>query len=97
MSDTKFTPGPWTSAETRATIPRSMDIYAVSVSYSNTWVALVQNNSDSELIAAAPEMYEALLAALPYVEGAYDCAFPDQNYNDDVIDKIKSLLDRINS
>lgn len=37
------------------------------------------------------EYIEALRLALPYVQGAYECAFPDQEENDYVSEKIKSL------
>lgn len=38
------------------------------------------------------ELRESLTCALPYVVGAYDCAFPDQNENDYVKDRIQNVL-----
>jgi len=38
------------------------------------------------------ELEAALRSALPYVEGAYECAFPDEQENEYVREKIESLL-----
>ena len=40
------------------------------------------------------EYIEALRMAIPYVQGAYECAFPDQEENDYVAEKIKSLIEK---
>lgn len=46
----------------------------------------------AKLLAAAPELLEAIMLALPYVEGAYECAFPDSDHNENVINAIKSAI-----
>jgi hypothetical protein len=38
------------------------------------------------------ELVEALEAALPYVKGAYECAFPDEDENEEVISAAESAL-----
>jgi hypothetical protein len=38
------------------------------------------------------EMLEALKAAMPYVRGAYECAFPDQEENDEVLEMVNDAI-----
>ena len=40
------------------------------------------------------EQLEALEKALPYVDGAYECAFPDQSENDWVKELIESAINK---
>lgn len=51
----------------------------------------VENEKKNQRIR---ELEEALRESLPYVLGAYECAFPDQAENDYVVDKIKQLLNQ---
>lgn len=45
-----------------------------------------------DLIAAAPELLEMLEAALPYVIGAYECAFPDAEKNEWLAEEIRAAI-----
>lgn len=49
-------------------------------------------NRIKQLESANKELVEALSLALPYVQGAYECAFPDQSENDYVKEKIQELI-----
>lgn len=42
------------------------------------------------------EMKEALMQTMPYVEGAYECAFPDESENEYVMYKAKSAIAKFN-
>jgi hypothetical protein len=46
------------------------------------------------LFAAAPELLEALKLALPYIEGAYECAFPDSDHNDNVLTMAREAIEK---
>ena len=50
----------------------------------------------AEFIVRAVNAHEALVeaceAALPYVEGAYECAFPDASENDSVVAQLRAAL-----
>ena len=95
--ETKFTPGPWTFSETdmRDTFP-----YKVIQQSSKYLLAKVEDRytktvaealSNTRLIAAAPEMYEALLAAesqLVYLEEKY----PKNGSTATVLSNIRTVL-----
>lgn len=40
------------------------------------------------------ELLEALQLALPYVVGAYECAFPNQSENEYVRDRVESAIQK---
>jgi hypothetical protein len=42
-----------------------------------------------------PELIEALQACIPYVEGAYECAFPNQYENEFVLGQARDVLARV--
>ena len=57
----------------------------------NTYVLPLQKEKE-ELKAANAELLEALKEALPYVVGAYECAFPDEQENEYIRDKVSALI-----
>jgi hypothetical protein len=59
MSETKFTPGPWFPSETKMGKGKVVDDKGFSVANCSA-STYAQQNVDSHLIAAAPELYEAL-------------------------------------
>lgn len=61
MSEAKFTPGPW-EVEDNPTIPEKKQVASFEVSGSRCLQVVVRthNEFDYNLIAAAPDMYEAL-------------------------------------
>lgn len=73
MSGARFTPGPWMAEPMTG---RGAWVKGES----GEWAALSCGNTDAiaeanaRLIAAAPDMYEALIAALPYIESELDNA-----------------------
>lgn len=48
--------------------------------------------ANAYLIAAAPDLLEALQLALPYIEGAYECAFPDSDHNENVLTQAREAI-----
>lgn len=60
MSETRWTLGPWSRVDT----PDYAEIHAPGTKQA---VALVGTAEDADLIAAAPDLYAALVAALEYV------------------------------
>lgn len=96
MADkTKWTPGPWCVA-------RDGNAQANVYGADGFWVALLphqcitsieeQQEHHAALIAAAPDLYEALEDARRYVSGAYECAFPDEQENERVLDAVDAAL-----
>jgi hypothetical protein len=49
-------------------------------------------HANAKLIAAAPDLLEALRLALPYIEGAYECAFPDSDHNENVLEAARAAI-----
>ena len=66
MSETKHTPGPWAAALTPAGKSKVVDANGFSVALCQHG-AYSQQTYDAHLIAAAPDMLEALEAALAYL------------------------------
>jgi len=61
----KFTPGPWEAGLARMNEPDKRNIWAVSLqvaSAKSPWLKQEVQEANANLIAAAPEMYEALKA-----------------------------------
>lgn len=50
--------------------------------------------ADRCLIAAAPDLLEALESARTYVEWAYECAFPDAEKNTEILASIDAAIAR---
>jgi hypothetical protein len=76
MSDTKFTPGPW-RVELGDGYPHAGSWCVVCDTHPSKYTPLVavqdfddRSEADARLIAAAPDIYDALILALPYVETA---------------------------
>lgn len=55
--------------------------------YANAQMIVKAVNCHDELLTALKE-------ALPYVEGAYECAFPNVIENDAVVKQIKAAIDK---
>jgi len=74
MSDTKFTSGPWEVVDHehypsfRGVRGPSFDVKAVMVATDLTFVDYLQRDADLRLIAAAPDLYEALETASKALE-----------------------------
>lgn len=67
MSITKHTPGPWfvaTSMSGKMAIAQKEDMYSVALI--EKWRA--EHEANAKLIAAAPELLEALQSVLPYLK-----------------------------
>jgi hypothetical protein len=106
MSETRFTPGPWkVSTENKGSIFGDLDNDAHDGDnpYIGTVAGIGTDKDDPEctanakLIAAAPDLLEALRLALPYIEGAYECAFPDSDENNNVLEAAKSAIAKATS
>lgn len=65
---------------------------AASEQYKENWTAAVARAYEQQ--KEIKELREALKEALPYVVGAYDCAFLDESENLYIKEKIKSLLQK---
>lgn len=65
---TKFTPGPWFAecVGSGGAYDNPVDVYEVTNQYTRIAEGIFKR--DAHLIAAAPELYEALEAALPVME-----------------------------
>lgn len=50
--------------------------------------------ANASLMAAAPDLLEVLCLALPYIEGAYECAFPDGDHNENVLNAVKAAIEK---
>lgn len=63
----------------------------------NRVYTLGQCQATAKLFSAAPELFEALRLALPYIEGAYECAFPDSDHNENVLEAAKAAIAKATS
>jgi hypothetical protein len=102
MSKEKHTPGPWVATDEMAN-DRSICVGDAAVwGPDGDMVADVHGNlalegdavANARLIAAAPDLLAALRAAKRYVEGAYECAFPDQEENAAVLRDVNAAIDK---
>lgn len=94
--DRAHTKGPWVldghnmSSVLKCTVPRgdpkachlAGDYDIIARCFSDNW------RNDARLIAAAPDMFEALLTALPYIE----CAEEDEAYKPGVVAKVTAQI-----
>ncbi len=74
MSEPKWTPGPWSAHEAKfgwEVVVGERPLYGKSIT---GWGAVSTTEANARLIAAAPELYEALEALRPYFEGEH---YPD--------------------
>jgi hypothetical protein len=96
MNETKFTPGPWMPPASH----KDLTVWAtkndrtemIASASTNQWCKEDEANANAKLIAAAPDLLEALRLALPYIEGAYECAFPDSDENNNVLEAAKAAI-----
>ena len=82
MSETKWTPGPWEVCD--LSIRDGVPVHEITSLHDSCWIAQVQDHrncsgtlpgsANAHLIAAAPELYEALEALVPFVNGAFEGA-----------------------
>lgn len=74
MTDTKFTPGPWKASAEIGNDNFSASIYGPAGDYDALLIARCDQNgshpADTHLIAAAPELYGALRAALRFIDAS---------------------------
>jgi len=69
MSETKFTPGHWKIVEDR--VPSSLEVYGGTTAICECWRRANPETeiANAHLIAAAPELYEALIACAEVFAG----------------------------
>ena len=60
MSDTKFTPGPWFANRRYIGVPRHKSFIGEARDGNGNWSDTERSIANAHLIAAAPELYEAL-------------------------------------
>lgn len=68
MSENKHTPGPWVATTTPAGKGKVTDSNGFSIA-NTTAGPYLEQRTNARLIAAAPEMLEALEKAAPYIPG----------------------------
>jgi hypothetical protein len=101
--ETQFTPGPWEVCKgNKGSIFGDLD--NPKHDGDNPYIGTVagigsdddhpENTANAHLIASAPDLFEALRLALPYIENAYECAFPDADHNDNVLTMARAALAR---
>lgn len=66
-TDTKFTPGPWLFRNKSDTMHTKHPDYPYGAAFFGFDSEFSPNEADINLIVAAPDMYEALAAILPFV------------------------------
>ena len=95
------TPGPWRIGEYVKPIRYKQDDLHVlagqmsivcSMSAVNWSIDGEKDKANARLIAAAPDLLEALKEALPYVLRAYECAFPNERENEAIADEIRAAI-----
>ena len=79
MSETKWTPGPWEVCD--LSIRDGVPVHEITSLHDSCWIAQVQDHrncsgtlpgsANAHLIAAAPELYEALEALVPFAIGSW--------------------------
>jgi hypothetical protein len=60
--------------------------------YGDGFPDLEEAKAYAKLFAASPDLLESLRLALPYIEGAYECAFPDSDHNEYVLEAAKAAI-----
>jgi hypothetical protein len=72
MDKHKFTPGPWNGDKTFPTSVWASGVWVASTNVDSTR-KMEEREANAILIAASPEMYEALSDALRWLNGVKDC------------------------
>lgn len=105
MIELKHTPGPWVIDPIFINVKDGGSCPAYIRDQNNTIIVDMNFNipagigskectANAKLISAAPDMLEALRLALPYIEGAYECAFPDSDHNESVLNMVREAIDK---
>jgi len=79
MTNAKHTPGPWSVRKPGGTVVITLDARHggyCEVARTVSGSLNSQREANARLIASAPDLLEALILALPYVEDASDSASP---------------------
>jgi hypothetical protein len=96
MSDTKFTPGPWIANRRYIGVPKHKSFIGEMRDHNGNWRDSDQSIANAHLIAAAPELCEALEIMLAdYCEASEDFDEPSQMYADMVIKQARSALSKV--
>ena len=92
MADTKFTPGPWH-------IYKLTDISRIADVHERMIASLVGIEANAALIAAAPELYEALVVFMQYIDHSHLCPWKESGWRPDcdcgfyeAVEKIEDAL-----
>jgi hypothetical protein len=103
--ESTHTPGPWEVREDFT--PSEYGTVEVYKEDGNKWIASAlgthvgpstkeEVKANAYLIAAAPDLFEALRLALPYIQDAYEYAFPDADHNENVLTIAREALAKAN-
>jgi hypothetical protein len=95
--ETNFTPGPWALDEKGlGVISKAGNISGdIICDAPDGWEDSMKLwGFNAALIAAAPDLFEALRLALPYIQDAYECAFPDTDHNANVLSMAQLALSK---
>lgn len=105
--ETKHTPGPWsifegdgatcaiTGNERQLAQDRALCEHVALVDGKvNAELIVTAVNERAELLAQRDELLAALRATIRYVEGAYECAFPDERENESVAEQARAAIAR---
>ena len=89
--ETKWLKGPW-DFDTELGQVVTPEETILDIDYCCTIDSDDQREATGHLIAAAPELYEALVEARRYVLGAYECAFPNESENQRILESVDAAL-----
>lgn len=90
--ETKFTKGEWKVGEGITTIECENDFIATCHHITEQWITEEQAIANAKLIAAAPEMFNALVELLAQVKQFTDGDIGEQDYFRDEISNAKKAI-----